>query len=165
MVAFHPNRLGSKLNSLRPSDAHYGNQSRGFFIVTTRCVPALQPGPPSQTPGGLGQSYWSVSEVTWPQKSGVSEVGVFRALWPYVFASVNLPSLVHMTVVAWSAPSHYLKQYWNIVNWTLRNKIQWNLNRNSHIFIHKNGFENIICKMAAILPGPQCVTLKKIDTQ
>ena len=29
--------------------------------------PSLQPGPPSQTPGGLGQKrYWSVSEVTWP---------------------------------------------------------------------------------------------------
>ena len=30
--------------------------------------PGLQPGPPSQTPGGLGQRYWSVSEVTWPPK-------------------------------------------------------------------------------------------------
>ena len=28
--------------------------------------PGLQPGPPSQTPGGLGQRYWSVSEVMWP---------------------------------------------------------------------------------------------------
>ena len=37
--------------------------------------PGLQPCPPSQTPGGLGQRYWSVSEVTWPPKSGVSEVG------------------------------------------------------------------------------------------
>ena len=27
--------------------------------------PGLQPSPPSQTPGGLGQRYWSVSEVTW----------------------------------------------------------------------------------------------------
>ena len=30
--------------------------------------PGLQPGPPSQTPGGLGQRCWSVSEVTWPPK-------------------------------------------------------------------------------------------------
>ena len=30
--------------------------------------PGLQPGPPSQTPGGLGQRYWSVSAVTWPPK-------------------------------------------------------------------------------------------------
>ena len=44
--------------------------------------PGLQPSPPSQTPGGLGQRYWSVSEVTWPlqlelrrwQSSGPSSV-------------------------------------------------------------------------------------------
>ena len=30
--------------------------------------PGLQPGPPSQTPGGLGQRFWSVSAVTWPPK-------------------------------------------------------------------------------------------------
>ena len=30
--------------------------------------PGSQPGPPSQTPGGLGQRYWSVSVVTWPPK-------------------------------------------------------------------------------------------------
>ena len=35
------------------------------------------------------------------------------------------------------ATSHCRNQYWNIVNWTLRNKIQWNLNRNSYIFIKK----------------------------
>ena len=28
--------------------------------------PGLRPGPPSQTPGGLGQRYWCVSAVTWP---------------------------------------------------------------------------------------------------
>ena len=25
----------------------------------------------------------------------------------------------------WTAPSHYLNQCWNIVNWTLGNKLQW----------------------------------------
>ena len=44
-------------------------------------------------------------------------------------------------LVAWSAPSHYLKQCWNIVNLTLRNKFEWNINRNSHIFIRENAFE------------------------
>ena len=36
---------------------------------------------------------------------------------------------------AWSVPSHYLNQCWDIVNWTLRNKLQWNLNRNLYISI------------------------------
>ena len=57
---------------------------------------------------------------------------------------------------AWSAPSHYLNQCWNIVNWTLRNKLQWNFNRNSNIFI-QNAFENAVCEMASIWSRPQWV--------
>ena len=33
------------------------------------------------------------------------------------------------------APSHHLNQCWYIVIWTLRNKLPWNFNRNSYIFI------------------------------
>ena len=59
--------------------------------------------------------------------------------------------------MAWSAPSHYLNQRWNNVNWTLGNKLQWNLNRNLTIFIQENAFENVVWKMVAILSRPQCV--------
>ena len=31
----------------------------------------------------------------------------------------------------------------NIIDWTLRNKFQWNIDRNSYIFIHENEFENV----------------------
>ena len=61
--------------------------------------------------------------------------------------------------MAWTAPSHYLKQCWNIVNWTLRNKLHWNFNGNSNIFIQENAFENVICEMAPILSRPQCDTV------
>ena len=54
-------------------------------------------------------------------------------------------------------PSHYLNQCWNIVNWTLGSKLQWNFNRNSNIFIQENAIENIVCEMASILSRPQCV--------
>ena len=40
----------------------------GRTTMTNRCARACR--------------YWSMSEVTWPPKSGVSEVGVFRALQP-----------------------------------------------------------------------------------
>ena len=60
-------------------------------------------------------------------------------------------------LVAWTAPSHYPNQCWNIVNWTLRNKLQWIFNRNSNIFIQGNAFENGVCEMASILSWPQCV--------
>ena len=36
-------------------------------------------------------------------------------------------------------------------------QIQWNLNRNSYIFIQENAFENVVWKMAAILSRSQFV--------
>ena len=38
-------------------------------------------------------------------------------------------------LVALPAPSHCLNHFWGIVNWTLRNILQWNFNRNWNIFI------------------------------
>ena len=73
----------------------------------------------------------------------------------------HLPTMPHICVsesgqhwfrkwlVAYSAPSHYLNLCWFIVNWTLRNKLQWNFNQNTKLFIYENVFENI-CEMAAI---------------
>ena len=46
----------------------------------------------------------------------------------------------------------------NIINWALSNKLQWNFNRNSCIFIPENAFENVVWKMAAILSRSQCVS-------
>ena len=39
-----------------------------------------------------------------------------------------------------------LYQCFNVVNWTLGNKPQWNLNRNSYIFIAENEFEHVAWK-------------------
>ena len=44
-----------------------------------------------------------------------------------------------------------------VVNWTVRNKLQWIFNQNIELFIHKKVSENIVCDMAAILSRPQCV--------
>ena len=51
----------------------------------------------------------------------------------------------------------YLNQCWNIVNWNLRKKLQWDLKRNSYIFIEEKAFENVVCEMAGILYRPLCV--------
>ena len=63
-------------------------------------------------------------------------------------------------LAAWSAPSHYLDQCWNIVKSNLRNKLQWNRKRNSHIFIQENALENVVCEMAVLLSRRQCVNLQ-----
>ena len=55
---------------------------------------------------------------------------------------------------AWPVLSHYLNQCWNIVNWDLGNKLQWNLSRNLCIFIKENAFENVFWKMLAVLSQP-----------
>ena len=47
--------------------------------------------------------------------------------------------------------TNYLNQCWVIVNWTIKDKLQWNFNRNTKLFIHENASENIVCEMAAIL--------------
>ena len=60
-------------------------------------------------------------------------------------------------LVAWSAPSHHLNQFWYIVNWTPRNKLQWNLKRNSYVFIQENRFENVARKATVILSRLQYV--------
>ena len=60
-------------------------------------------------------------------------------------------------LVACSAPSHYQNQCWNIVNKTLRNKLQWIFSRNSNIFIQENAFESVVCEKVAILSRPQWV--------
>ena len=54
-------------------------------------------------------------------------------------------------------PIHYLNQCWYIVNWTVWNKLQWNINGNSYIFVEENPVESVVCEMAAILSLPQCV--------
>ena len=72
----------------------------------------------------------------------------------HIYALLNRSSLLQ---VAWSAPSHYPNQCWLIVNWTPESIFQWNLDWNSIIFIQENAFENISCKMAAILSRPECV--------
>ena len=58
----------------------------------------------------------------------------------------------------WTTPSHYLNQCWYIVDWTLGNTLQWNLNRIIYMFIQENKFEKVVWKMAAIYSQPQCVT-------
>ena len=57
-------------------------------------------------------------------------------------------------------PNPYLKQCWPVANRTIKNKFQWYFNQNTAIFIQENLYENIVCKLAAILFRPQCVNSK-----
>ena len=74
-----------------------------------------------------------------------------------IFNSLRLSDAYSKLSIIGSVPIHYLSQCWNIVNLTLRNKLQWNVNWNSYIFIRENAFEYVVCEAAAILSQPQCV--------
>ena len=50
-------------------------------------------------------------------------------------------------------------QCWNILNWTLQNRIQWNLNQNGYIFIQGNAFKNSSGKW-----WPSCLGLNVLIT-
>ena len=57
----------------------------------------------------------------------------------YLFLT-NWGRVIHIcALVAWTAPSHYLNQCWNIVDWAHRNKFLWKWN--SYIFIQENVIE------------------------
>ena len=52
-----------------------------------------------------------------------------------------------------SLPTHICVTRPQWVNWILGNKLQWNFNRNSNIFVQEIAFENGVCEMASIFLG------------
>ena len=57
-----------------------------------------------------------------------------------------------------------LDQCWVIVILILRNKLQWNFNQNTELFIHQYASENTVREMAAILSRGRCVSSNGIVT-
>ena len=56
------------------------------------------------------------------------------------------------------ALSHYLNHCWNIVNWTLRNKLQWNL-----IEILIFSFKKMLLKVSSVMLPPFCLGLNVLN--
>ena len=102
----------------------------------------------------------------------VKEMGQYKFWWWLVTCSLaTLYDQVMMThgvrklddhwlwlvvCLAWSV---YLKQWGHIVNWSLRNNLQWNLCQNTIIFIQEHAFGYVVCKISAIMLRPQGVNL------
>ena len=63
-------------------------------------------------------------------------------------------------------PHHSLIQCYNIVDWSIGNKLQWKSDWNQSIFIQENACEIVFCKMAyihCIWSRPQWVKVLKIS--
>ena len=54
-------------------------------------------------------------------------------------------------LAAWSVLSHCQTQRWILVNWTHRDKFQWNSKPYSQVFSEENAIENVVCYKSAIL--------------
>ena len=63
--------------------------------------------------------------------------------------------LAHYDVIVMSAISPYLNQWWSLVNWTIRNRLQWNMNQDVNLSV-KKWFENVFCKISAIFQVAIC---------
>ena len=85
--------------------------------------------------GGGSRSFMTMTMTIWWPRSGV---------WIY--------QIVTGVTLVVGVPWTHL-----VVNWNLGNKLQWNFNQNSKSVFEENAFENIICKMSAILSLRQFV--------
>ena len=77
-----------------------------------------------------------------------------RILSPETFCAWFTPLLILCNVYHTQADFLDVHQCCNIVNWALRNIIQWNGKRKLYNFVQENAFENIVCKMAPTLSQP-----------
>ena len=72
----------------------------------------------------------------------VIEINCFMYVYRHSYAG-KIVSLYWIATWRLAHGEHYQNQCWDIVSWTLRNKLQSNFNRNSYIFIQENVFENV----------------------
>ena len=73
---------------------------------------------------------------------------------PILITYIGINTSLHAwcRIYVYSAPSHYLNQCWAIANRALRNKLQWNFNPYTKLFIHNTASEYcIVCEMVATL--------------
>ena len=94
-------------------------------------------------------NYWSMLSLKFIRVNKKSQ------WWNFVTGRTG--SCHKQWLVAWPVPSRCLKQWRYIVNWTLRNKLQWNLEWNSYNFIQESAFKNVGWRIAVILLRPQYV--------
>ena len=107
-----------------------------------------------------------ISSHPWYRHDNISDS---IAIWLKVIIGISCQLCIgvseSISVILWSSRKGWwltgrrqaITQCWNIVNWTVKNKLQWNFNGNSYILNQENAFENVGCEMKAILSRPQCV--------
>ena len=117
-------------------------------------------------PGNMVKHCTDVTRASWRLKSPVTRLFVQVCVQSNI--NENNKTAHHYSVwgeyhqVAWSAPSHYLNQCLNIINWTLRNIFRWQFDRNSYVLIQENAFENVAsAKWRPFVSASVCIYIHK----
>ena len=125
------------------------------------------------------QSAYNIATVVWPFKSGGKLFfDICNLNWTWNLTAINLspPSaaymrqwivtaLVQMMACRLFGAKPSSKPMLGYCRFDLRNKLEWNVNQNTKLFIHKNASENIVCKMAAILSRGRWVNPSDPETE
>ena len=82
------------------------------------------------------------------------EICICNFFHPSMFSSWKTNARLSFIVNIMTADD--LNQCWHFNHWNPRNKLRWNFNQNTTIFIQENTFENVGCETVAILSCPQC---------
>ena len=93
-------------------------------------------------------------------RTNADSIGSFgyKLQWNINCKNFHFHSRKHTWKCRLQTVSHFIQaSMFSSIGRTLGNKLQWNYNWNWNIFIKQNLFENIVCKMTAILSGPQYV--------
>ena len=91
-------------------------------------------------------NFWLKSEIRLKSETATQPSLTHLPLMPYICASELGQHWFGLCLVACSAPSHYQNQSCLNIKWTTGSKFQWNLSRNSIIFVQENAFEIVVCQ-------------------
>ena len=112
-------------------------------FCSTRLMWLDSPVPPTDPPGQTGQPTYLTH----------------LPLVPHIFVSEWGQHWFRYWLAIYSTPSHYLNQCWVIVNWTLKNKLQWNFNKNTKLSFTKMHLKLSSAKWRPSCPGGDELTL------
>ena len=99
----------------------------------------------------LAQRHWYISWYV--ELVMLHTLVLINPLWPWYAYKVSWILSTLVQVMAWCpmAPSHFLIMNRLIVHWTIRNKLLWNLNQNTNIFL-----KEMTLKMSSAKGQPFC---------
>ena len=102
-------------------------------------------------------SLWRHRNVVWHMGTALSSL-TYLPLAPHICVSERGHHWFGQWLVTCTASSHYLNHCWNIINWPIRNKLQWNL-----IGFHTFPFKKMHLKMASAKWRPFCLGLNVLN--